>query len=139
MTLSLLDLLERYPGHRGNRTIKAALARLREAPGRTRSRLEERFLAFLDRHDLPRPHFNAWLTIGPHRFQVDCLWPAQLQIVELDSWEAHRTRSAFREDKARDRKLQTAGYNVTRLLWGQLDDEPAAIAADLRELLLLRT
>lgn len=133
--LSLPHLLDRYPGHRGNRAIRTALARLRETPGRTRSRLEERFLAFIDRHDLLRPHFNAWLTVGTERFQVDCLWPEQRLIVELDSWSAHGTRSAFRADKRRDRKLAVAGYRTTRIPWAALDDEPAAIAADLRQLL----
>ncbi|HEY3435853.1 MAG TPA: hypothetical protein VGK41_09400, partial [Solirubrobacterales bacterium] len=45
------------------------------------------------------------------------------------------TRTAFREDRARDRRLVAAGYTVTRITWNQLDDEPEAIAADLRELL----
>lgn len=134
-SLSLLDLLDRYPGHRGNRAVRAALARLKETPGRTRSTLEERFVAFLDRYDLPRPHFNDWLTVGPDRFQADCLWPDQRLIVELDSWSAHGTRTAFRTDKARDRKLAVAGYTTTRIAWSQLDDEPAAIASDLRVLL----
>ncbi len=133
--LSVLDLLERYPGHRGSRAIRAALGRLEETPGRTRSTLEERFIAFLDRFGLPRPHFNAWITIGADRFQADCLWPDQRLIVELDSWSAHGTRTAFRSDKVRDRKLAVAGYTVTRIPWAALDDEPAAIAADLRALL----
>jgi very-short-patch-repair endonuclease len=133
--LSLPHLLHRYPGHRGNRTIRVALARLHETPGRTRSDFEDRFLGFVDRYALPRPHFNSWLTVGADRFQVDCLWPAQRRIVELDSWSAHGTRTAFRNDKTRDRKLAVAGYSVTRLTWSALDDEPAAIAADLRQLL----
>jgi very-short-patch-repair endonuclease len=134
-SLSLPHLLERYPGHRGVRAIRAALARRAESPGRTRSRLEERFLPFIDRHRLPRPHFNAWLEAGGERQQVDCLWPAARQIVELDGWEGHGTRAAFRSDRARDRRLRVAGYGVTRIAWSQLDDEPEAIAADLRALL----
>jgi very-short-patch-repair endonuclease len=42
---------------------------------------------------------------------------------------------AFREDRDRDRRLRVAGYTVTRLTWSQFDDEPEAIAADLRVLL----
>ena len=103
-SLSLSDLLDRYPGHRGNRAVRAALGRLHETPGRTRSALEDRFIAFLDRHDLPRPHFNPWIQLNPDRFQADCLWPDQRLIVELDGWSAHGTRTAFREDKARDRR-----------------------------------
>lgn len=53
--LSLPDLLDRYPRHRGNRAIRAALSHLRETPGRTRSAFEDRFLSFLDRHGIPAP------------------------------------------------------------------------------------
>jgi very-short-patch-repair endonuclease len=135
--LSLSDLLERYPGKRGVRTVRAALKRLREEPpGRKRSRLEQRFAPFLRRHRLPLPRFNDWIVLGDKRFQVDCHWPSTGQIVELDGWDGHSTRTAFREDRARDRALRVAGYSVTRLTWNQLDDEPEAIASDLRSLLL---
>lgn len=133
--LSLPDLLKRYPGHRGNKAIRTALARLKETPGRTRSHMEERFIRFVDHHRLPRPNLNVWLTVDPDRFQVDCLWPRQRLIAELDSWSAHGTRSAFRTDKTRDRKLLAAGYVTTRIAWSHLDDEPDVLAADLRTLL----
>jgi very-short-patch-repair endonuclease len=134
--LSLLDLASRYPGRRGVRRVREALARIERLPaGRTRSRLEERFLPFLRRYGLPRPRLNDWITVGEKRFQVDCHWLGTGQIVELDSWEAHGTRSSFREDRARDRTLRTAGFDVTRISWAQLDDEPEAIASDLRKLL----
>jgi very-short-patch-repair endonuclease len=138
--LSLLDLVNRYPGRRGVRRVREALARLESLPpGRSRSPLEERFLPFLRRHRLPRPRLNDWIVVGQRRFQVDCHWPGTGQIVELDSWQAHGTRSAFREDRARDRILRTAGYDVTRLSWAQLDDEPEAVASDLRALLSARS
>jgi very-short-patch-repair endonuclease len=66
---------------------------------------------------------------------VDCHWPGTGQIVELDSWQGHSSRSAFQDDRARDRTLKVAGYSVIHLTWNQLDDEPEAIAADLRVLL----
>lgn len=135
--LSLCDLLARYPGRRGSRTIRRCLDRFTEdAGGRTRSPLEERFLPFLDRHQLPRPRLNAWIEVGGRSYEVDCLWPAQRQIVELDGWRGHGTRAAFREDRTRDRRLRVAGYGVTRIAWGQLDDESEAVAADLRHLLM---
>lgn len=134
--LSLPDLLERYPGKRGSRKLQFALKRLEEEPsGRKRSRLENRFAPFLRRHHLPLPRFNDWILLGPERFQVDCHWPDLRQIVELDGWEGHSTRSAFQDDRARDRALHAAGYSVTRLTWNQLRDEPEAIASDLRRLL----
>jgi very-short-patch-repair endonuclease len=134
--LSLFHLLERHPGKRGSQKVRLALERLKEEPsGRKRSRLEKRFAPFLRRHDLALPGFNVWIMIGSKRYQVDCHWPGTDQIVELDGWEGHRTRSAFREDRARDRALRVAGYSVTRITWNQLDDEPEEIAADLRALL----
>jgi very-short-patch-repair endonuclease len=134
--LSLRDLVERYPGKRGVRKVQVALKRLEEDPaGRRRRGLEERFAPFLRRHHLPLPRFNDWILLGPKRYQVDCHWPGTNQIVELDGWEGHGTRSAFRGDRERDRKLRVAGYSVTRLTWAQLDDEPEAVSADLRVLL----
>jgi len=137
--LSLWDLVERYPGRRGIRKVKTALEALKDEPiDERKSRLEERLDPFLHRHNLPRPSFNDWILVGEKRFQVDCLWAGTNEIVELDGWQGHKTRTAFREDRARDRKLRVAGYHVTRLTWNQLDDEPETIAADLRALLLNR-
>lgn len=133
--LSLPQLLARHRGRRGVRRVKTALARIEEEPsGPRRSPLEERFVPFLRRHSLSIPRLNAWLQVDGHRYQVDCLWPSR-QIVELDGWQGHGTKSAFREDRARDRRLRVVGYSITRLTWSQLDDEPTAIAADLRTLL----
>lgn len=134
--LTLSELIDRYPGRRGARKVRFALERLRDDPnGRKRSRLEERFSPFLRQHRLRLPRFNDWIVMGAKRYQVDCHWPGTGQIVELDGWQAHRTKTAFREDRTRDRILRVSGYNVTRLTWNQLDDEPEAIAADLRALL----
>jgi very-short-patch-repair endonuclease len=134
--LSLWDLVERYPGKRGVHKVRLALERLKEEPeGRKRSKLEERFDPFLRRHRLPLPRFNDWIIIDGKRFQVDCHWRGTGQIVELDGWQSHGTKSAFREDRARDRALRVAGYSVIHLTWNQLDDEPEAVASDLRVLL----
>ena len=138
--LSLPDLIERYPGRRGIRKVRSALDRLREEPpGRKRSALEERFTPFLRRYRLPLPRYNDWIALGGKRVCVDCHWPEVRQIVELDGWQGHSTKTAFREDRARDRRLAAAGFTVTHVTWNQLDDEPGAIAADLRELLAPRT
>jgi hypothetical protein len=134
--LSLRALTERYPRRRGVARVRAALERIEVLPaGRTRSPLEDRFLPFLRRYGLPRPRLNDWIAVRGRRFQVDCHWTGTGQTVELDGWHAHGTRSAFREDRARDRALRAAGYGVTRISWAQLDDEPESIAMDLRKLL----
>jgi very-short-patch-repair endonuclease len=133
--LSLPDLLDRYPGRRGSRTIKECLRRRADLPvGRARSWLEREFLPFLRRNGLPRPRLNVWLQVRGKAMQVDCLWPGGV-IVELDGFAAHGTRVAFREDRARDRRLRVAGYEVMRIAPEQLESEPGEIAADLRALL----
>jgi len=133
--LSLTDLLERHPRRRGNRAVRTALARLEETPGESEEGLEEQFLAFLDAHRLPRPHLNPWLEVQGHRYRVDCLWPEAKQIVELDSWQAHGTRSAFQSDRTRARQLEAAGYRVTHVTRRQLEHEASALALDLSALL----
>ena len=134
--LSLPHLLDRYPCRRGARVVRLALARVEEEPsGPAESPLEERFLPFLRAYALPIPRLNEWIDLGGRRYKVDCRWPGTKEIVELDSWKAHGTRRSFRDDRERDRRLRVAGYGLTRISWAQLDDEPAAIAADLRALL----
>lgn len=137
--LSLPDLLDRYPGRRGSKAVRQCLARRRLTAGRGRSWLEDVFLPFLDRHELPRPgQLNAWIEVRGKRVEVDCYWPQLSAIVELDGFAAHGTRIAFREDRARDRRLLAAGYGVARIAPEQLEDEPAEVAADLRALLVTR-
>ncbi len=134
--LSLPHLLDRYPAKRGSRKVRSALKRITEEPtGQKRSRLEERFASFLRRYRLPLPRFNDWIALDPKPYRADCHWPKRRLIVELDGWEGHSTRSAFQDDRGRDRALKVAGYSVIHLTWAQLDSEPEAIAADLRALL----
>ena len=132
--LSLPDLLARYPRRCGAPIVRECLRRRRELPlGRARSWLELEFLPFLRRSGLPRPRLNVWLEVRGRSIQVDCLWPGGA-VVELDGFAAHGTRVAFREDRARDRRLRAAGYSVIRIAPEQLEDEPDEIAADLRTL-----
>lgn len=135
--LSLADLVGRYPRRRGVARVRLALDRIKDEPeGRRRRGIEERFAPFLRRRDLPIPRFNDPILVAGKRYVVDCHWPDVKEIVELDGWQGHKTRTAFREDRARDRRLRVAGYGVTRLTWNQLEDEPERIAADLRALLV---
>jgi very-short-patch-repair endonuclease len=101
-----------------------------EADG-TRSELESLFLALARRHRLPKPEVNV--RVGP--FTVDFLWPADRLVVEVDGWGSHGTRSAFEADRERDTHLKLLGYEVIRFTWRRLEDDPAGVAGDLRELL----
>jgi predicted transcriptional regulator of viral defense system len=96
------------PGHAAIRRALADLARTGTTV--TRSVLEDRFLALLDAHSLPRPSANAWTEA----MEVDAAWPAARLVVELDGWEGHSTRHAFQRDRTRSNDLQTEGWTILR-------------------------
>jgi very-short-patch-repair endonuclease len=100
-------------------------------PDRTRSELEARFLGICRRHRFPKPEVNA--RAGP--LIADFVWPVASLIAELDGYESHGGRAAFETDRARDTKLKLLGYEVIRFTWRQLTDDPASVAAALRQLL----
>ncbi len=130
---SLPTLLGRHPQHPGVSACREALDHLRDDPGgRLRSDLEERFIAFLDAKNIPRPRLNSWLSIGEDRYQVDCLWPEARIIAELDDWQSHGTKRGFRKDRKRDRRLGAAGYRVIRITEDQIRSEPVQLAVDLQ-------
>jgi len=129
--LSLGDLVERYPRRPGLAAIKAPLEETSIGARMVRSELEERFQAFLLNAGLPLPRTNQRVE----GYEVDCVWPAQRLIVELDGHASHAPTYAFEDDRARDRRLEAAGWHVIRITWRQLHEEPQLVEADLRRLL----
>lgn len=123
-------LCERRPGRHALRPVRRLLGEI-SAPTETRSPLEDRFAAFREAAGLPPPATNVLLL----DHEVDCLWPAARLVVELDSWEFHRHRAAFRSDRARDSALLVAGYRTVRVTHERLDREASTLLAELRALL----
>jgi very-short-patch-repair endonuclease len=68
---------------------------------------------------------------------VDAYWSDARLAVEVDGAEAHHTRRAFHEDRARDRRLAALGIHVVRVTWSDLEDD-AALAAELRRIRAMR-
>ena len=96
---------------------------------RTRSELERMFLALCRRFGLPTPEVNV--RLGRHL--VDFLFRQQRLAVEVDGWEAHRGHQAFEDDRSRGLDLLKLGFELVRLSFRQIEDEPAFVAAVLRE------
>ena len=134
-SLSLPDLLERYPRRPGSAILREILCDDTALSGITQNDFEEAFVAVLDAHRLPRPRFNADIVVRGRHFNVDCLWWKGRLIVELDGRDVHGTARAFEADRERDRLLLAEGWRVMRLTWRQVRDDPAEIVADLRGLL----
>ena len=100
---------------------------------RTRSDLERDFLRLCCRFGLPRPEVNV--KVG--RWTVDFLWRDEGIAVETDFYDYHRGRIAFQDDHARDLDLRRRGFDVRRFSELQVNDQPAEVAADLRDALAL--
>jgi hypothetical protein len=98
---------------------------------RSRSDLELFFLAFCERHDLPRPLVNHRV----HGHRVDFFFAEQRVAVETDTWTYHRGSVAFEDDHARDLALRAQGITTRRYTGDQLEAASDAVAADLREAL----
>ena len=116
---------------RATRQAELAGWRVGRVPARTRSDLEDEFLALCRRHGVRLPEADQ--RIG--RWTVDFLWRAERLVVETDHWGTHRGSVAFEDDHARDLDLHALGYSVRRYTEAQIRDTPALVVADLREVL----
>jgi hypothetical protein len=114
-------------GRHGLAAFDAALAAHTRPPD-VRSELERRFLELCEREGIPPPAVNV--LVADH--VVDCLWPAERLVVELDGFAYHRTRAAHDRDHERDTALAIAGFHVLRFSWSQVCDRPETVAAALR-------
>ena len=119
--LSALNaVVDNNPGRRGAKLIRAV-----EAAGhRTRSPLEERFLAFIERRGVEEPESNVWLD----GYEVDFLWRKVGLVVEMDGAAEHGTRHAVNADRLRDRVLWRRGFRVMRLTSDALRDAEAVLS-----------
>jgi hypothetical protein len=80
---------ERNPGRRAHRGLRALLPTL-AVPEPTRSELERPFDRVCRLAGLPLPQLNV--LVG--RLEVGALWRDLRLIVEVDSWQFHRTRAS---------------------------------------------
>ena len=121
---SLTAVVQNNPGRRGAKVMRAA----ERAGHRTRSPLEDRFLAFVDKWRVEDPESNVWLE----GYEVDFLWRRVGLVVELDGAAEHGTRAAVRRDRKKDRVLWRAGFRTMRLTADALDAEEE-VALDLAQ------
>jgi very-short-patch-repair endonuclease len=114
-------------GRSGCGTLVRVLAEHRPGSTRTRTHLEELFIALCDRYQLPRPEVNVYVE----GYECDFVWRDQRLIVETDGGAAHGTRRAMNRDPVRDADLMIAGWRVWRVPYEQLSREPETVAEQL--------
>jgi hypothetical protein len=123
MRPDLAELIERYPGRPGVRAAREAQAMFAAGPTPTRSWMEERLLAIIDRRGLPRPLTNLPIATEAGTLVVDCAWPPRRVVIEIDAWGTHSSRRSMIEDRRRDRALRIAGRHPSRVIWEDFGDE----------------
>ena len=124
--------------------VEAVLARRPRSPGAGRLRavlrgdvkvtlstLERSFLRMLRAEGLPLPVTNR--PAGGRR--VDCRWPEFRLTVELDSYQFHRSRHAWEQDRRREREAHARGDDFRRYTYGDVCEQPRFMLAELRNLL----
>jgi hypothetical protein len=134
--LGILELVEidamlaGSKGARGAPSLRRALDLYRH-PAFTRSLLERRFVALVRKSGLPMPAMNMFVA----GIEVDAYWERERFAVELDGFDAHRTREAFERDPLRQEQLKLAGIDSIRLTARRVEREPARVASRLSTLL----
>jgi very-short-patch-repair endonuclease len=114
-------------GRRGSGALSSVLAVHTAGSTRTRSELEELFLALCNKHDLPRPQVNVHIE----GCECDFVWPEQRLIVETDGAAAHAGERRRVRDLERDAELVAAGWRVIRITYERLLREPERVAEQI--------
>jgi very-short-patch-repair endonuclease len=122
----LSDTLNRARNRAGVAAVRALL-RHQAGPRLTRSEAERRLLRLIRAASLPEPETNARVE----GFEVDLLWPEARLIVEVDGFAFHGHRAAFERDRQRDMMLRDRGFEVIRVTWKQLVDQPLVVIAHI--------
>lgn len=137
--LDLLDvdaiemILTRQRGAAGTAPLRQALEIYRD-PIFARSRPERLLLDLVKKAGLPRPAINTYVE----EHEIDAYWERERFAVEVDGWDAHRTRTAFEQDPIRQEELKLAGIDSIRLTARRIEKEPAQVGERLGILLARR-
>jgi uncharacterized protein DUF559 len=124
LDLAAIDLItEEVRGHRGRTPLLKAMSIYREK-GVTRSGGEKRMLAALADVGVRLPAVNNFVE----GYELDFFWDQERFGVELDSWEHHRGRRSFEEDRKRQEELAMAGIETIRITGTRLRREPRGVA-----------
>jgi very-short-patch-repair endonuclease len=108
--------------------LSKCLKDLSDDPADFRSRFERRVLSLVRRERFPIPVVNG-VVLG---YEVDFYWPEQRLVLEADSRGFHGTPQAVERDRERDLVLELADWEVIRITWRLLSEQPHRVAARLR-------
>jgi hypothetical protein len=127
----VLDL-RAFEGRKLPRALRSALDGYRDV-GFTRSHFEHRFARLCLDRGVRLPAMNVWIADQ----EVDAVWEEERVAVLLDSWEFHRTRGSFEDDRRRQATLTLLGYRVLPLTQRRFEAAPDEVMKEVRSLLAI--
>lgn len=104
----------------------------------TRSGLEDRVLAALQRSKIALPQVNVHVSVAGMSLEVDLVWRHERLCVEIDG-PGHERPAERRADGERDRLLRAAGYEVLRFTDHDIRSRPGELADVIRAALCRAT
>jgi hypothetical protein len=132
---AVAEVMDRAAGRPAAPRLASGVAAY-EGPPPTKTELERRALELFERAGVPRPRVNSLVATAAGPLEVDFCWPDRRLVVEADSFEWHRSRARFENDRRRDQLLGRAGWWTVRITWRQLCARPneviAAVVASAR-------
>jgi hypothetical protein len=118
-------------GRRGASKVRPLLQLWVPELSRTRSVLEGLFLLAWVAADTRMPRINRRVC----GFEVDCFWPEQGLVVELDGRDYHADPLARMRDAAKERVLRREGLQVARFGYEQVRSQPDRVVQEVASLL----
>ncbi|MFL5817627.1 MAG: endonuclease domain-containing protein [Conexibacter sp.] len=64
-------------------------------------------------------------------YEGDAVWGRQRLVVEVDGWDAHKTRRAFQHDRTKANALANRGWTVLRFTHDDLVRRPEVVVASV--------
>jgi hypothetical protein len=119
-------------GRRGVGTVRLVLAKERE--GELPSGVAEARMASLIRDaglPGPVPEFTVTDEHGGLLAVVDFAYPDRRLAIEVDGYEAHSPRAAFRKDRSRDRLLAEVDWLALHYTWPEVDARLPHVASEI--------
>ncbi len=119
-------------------TVLEGILRDRAGRGRTESWLERELLGCLERGGLPRPVVQRTIRAdGAFVARVDCCYPLERIVIEVNGHRSHSTRRQRNADAARVNRLQLAGHRVLQFTYDDVVRLPEMVVATVAEALAL--
>ena len=123
------------PGRAGNVVRRILLERSRSNPW---SEAERHLHDLLDAAGITGWSANDPVVEDGQRFHPDVVFRAARLILEVDGFAFHSGREVFERDRRRQNTLVINGWQVLRLTWRMLTEDPDGVIALIRRALVSR-